>query len=492
MRTRIAVVATILIGLAVASFAFVPAGEADAAAASPNFVVIITDDQRWDTIGRCTPALDGADLAAGTAACMPNLQADLVASGITFLNGQVTQALCCPTRASILTGQYSTTTGVTSNDGSRFKDASTVATWLQGAGYRTGMFGKYLNGYGIKSLANYIPPGWDSFHALHGTTNQDNIYTNYPWIDWDAGGPAPVVGRFLDANSTSEAACAAGNYYSTDRICNLSLQFLARDKTKPFLLYIGAPAPQSPNTPADRHAGQFSTVTLPKYPDYNAVPSPNPPSYLPASPLSTRVLDRATKYVRGMLASTLAVDDMIGQLHDTLEADGRLANTVWVFMSDNGYAAGEHRLQTRSCAYVICHRVPFIVVCPPTVCSGAKPGAVDSTHHALSIDIAPTIAELAGLTPGLAVEGRSLAPIIKNPSAPWRTEWYLHDTAPSLDGVVAQIGTATYKYVARATGEKELYNLTTDPYELSNLAGNASFTWIQNDLAARLTAHLAG
>ena len=136
----------------------------------PNFVVIVTDDQRWDTIGRCRNGFDGTDLDAGEDACMPELQRLLIPSGTTFLRAYATTALCCPSRASLLTGRYARHTGVIDNHGlPDFDDGSTLATWLDDAGYRTALIGKYLNGYGETPGAvpdNYVPPGWDSWHAF--------------------------------------------------------------------------------------------------------------------------------------------------------------------------------------------------------------------------------------------------------------------------------------------------------------------------------------
>ncbi len=159
------------------------------AAAKPNFVLVVTDDQRWDSIGRCAPTFDSSDYTSGASSCMPQLAQKLVANGVTFLRGEVTQSLCCPSRASILTGQYTRHHGVNTLDGALLDDSATLATWLDAAGYRTGLVGKYLNGYGAGSLANYIPPGWDSFHSFHGYTNQDDPYTDYPWINWESGEP---------------------------------------------------------------------------------------------------------------------------------------------------------------------------------------------------------------------------------------------------------------------------------------------------------------
>jgi arylsulfatase A-like enzyme len=457
----------------------------------PNFVVIVTDDQRWDTIGRCLGGFDALDLAAGADSCMPNVQSKLVANGVTFLRGEVTQSLCCPSRSSIFTGQLTTHTGVTQVAGfDDFDDRSTVATWLHDAGYRTGLFGKYLNGYGDSHTApdNYIPPGWDSWHGYYGyDALTEDPYTNFRWIDWDKGGVAVQAPRLLE-DSTSSDACADGNQYSTDLMCAQSLTFLRSESEDPFFLYVAPGSPHEPPIPAARWDGAFASVEQPIYPSYNAVPSPNPPGYLPAQPLGSGALGAASNAFRNALETNGAVDDMVGTLYEELEADGRLDDTVFVFISDNGVAAGEHRWTTKQCEYEDCHRVPLIVVCPPAFCPEVTPGSVDATNYALNVDLAPTIADLAGVTPTLREDGLSLVPILADPSAAWRTSWFLHDQSTPLDGVVStQADGTVYKYVEfSGSSDRELFDLTADPWELTNLHGDAAYSAIEGQLAALL------
>ncbi|MGI8822522.1 MAG: sulfatase family protein, partial [Acidimicrobiia bacterium] len=499
-RFGLLMVLAVLAGLA----ATLPASVSEAAPGSgpvlaqgsgsqPNFVVVVTDDQRWDTIGRCLPTFDGSDYSSGADSCMPQVAQKLIANGVTFLKGEVHQSLCCPSRASILTGQYSRHTGVKTLAGSDFDDSSSLATWLDDAGYRTGLFGKYLNGYGQATLANYIPPGWDSFHSFHGyRASTDNPYIDYPWIDWEEGDAAGVVTRHNDADSTSTAACAVGNLYSTDLICRQAKDFLATQTTTPFLLYLAPASPHSPNTVATRHIGAYGGIAMPQYPSHNVIPTPNPPAYLPATPLSDTTMVRYREGHRKALQSNLAADDMVGQVYDQLSTDGRLNNTVWMFISDNGGGTGEHRLSGKQCPYIECHRVPFIVVCPTSICPGAGAGVRDADNYALNIDIAPTIAELAGVTPTLRVDGRSLVPILTNPTAPWRTEWALYDNQEPVDGVVATSTDGSwYKYlVLPNTGETQLFNLDNDPWELTNLWDNTAYSAVQTDMAAKLTDSL--
>lgn len=201
-------------------------GAASEGSVRPSFVLVVTDDQSWNSIGRCLEGFDADDLAAGDDACMPHLQRELVAGGTTFLRAHTVNAMCCPSRASILTGRDPRHTGVTSNQGGfiAFDDRSTIATWLHDAGYRTGLVGKYLNGYGLGGTTGYVPPGWDDWHG-----NWDTIaYTHFSLLE-KIEGAEPLLVRYDDTASTSTDACGEGNFYLTDLLCRRALEFLAGD-----------------------------------------------------------------------------------------------------------------------------------------------------------------------------------------------------------------------------------------------------------------------
>ncbi len=381
--------------LPAASAAAVAAPASATAPTRPNFVIVLTDDQRWDTIGRCEGGFDGYDLTAGAASCMPFVQQHLVAAGTTFQRGYVTTSLCCPARASLLTGRYARHTRVLDNAGWRtLDDRETIATWLDAAGYRTALIGKYLNGYGDASTPpNYIPPGWDSWHALWNA-DSTTAYQQYNLIERDLG-DQPVIRAFDSRNSTSQLACAEGNQYATDLLCRRSLQFLAEDPTDPFFLLLSTTAPHLPARPPSRWTNRYGSLVPPSYPNFNRVPSPRPPRWLPTAPLASSTLTRYGNEFRSILATNRAVDDAVDALVTQLRSDGRLDDTVFFFVSDNGFARGEHRYGDKGCEYEICHRVPFVVVCPEAICPGATPGSVDPNHLVLNIDIAPTVADLS-------------------------------------------------------------------------------------------------
>lgn len=461
----------------------------------PNFVLVLTDDQRWDTIGRCLPTFDPTDYAAGAGSCMPFLQQDLMPAGVTFERGYVTTSLCCPSRASILTGQLQSHHGVVDNDGfAEFDDHSTLATWLDDAGYRTGLFGKYLNGYGNDGQPQYIPPGWDSWHAFFGGVG----YKTYPLLEKESGQPAGLNSYDDLTDSTNNVACRANNFYSTDLLCRRALDFLAADTTTPFFLYFAPLAPHEPPLPSTRYLGLYTGNNLhqPTYASYNSVPTPNPPSWLLPQPFTANGLNQIEVNFRKALMANRAADDALHALYQQVSTQGQLDNTVWVFMSDNGLAAGEHRYDGKACEYEECHKVPFVVACPPTVCPGASAGVVDGDHQVLNIDLAPTFAQLAGVTPGVRVDGTSLVPLLENVASPWRSSFLISDAGQkpgTSHGIVEDVaGDDTYKYVRfDATGETEMYDLSTDPWEMANLIGDGVHAAVEQQLADELAQRLA-
>jgi arylsulfatase A-like enzyme len=468
--------------------ALAPAAAADP---KPNVVLILTDDQRWDTIGRCLNGFDGTVLATNSDSCMPFLQQRLIDSGTTFTRGYVTTSQCCPSRAAILTGQYGRHNGVLVNQGfPNFVDTNTLATWLDEAGYRTGLMGKYLNGYGEVNggtPTNYVPPGWDSWHAFWGVPTQ----TQYSLVEKDPG--AAAVTNSYSGTTTAPTPCAPNTVYLTDRLCRKALDFLQADTTSPFFLYWAPFSPHAPTVPPSRWAGTYSGVATPQYPNYNAAPSPNPPTVVPISPLSPQVLSQQTTRFRQSLEMNRAVDDAIEQFYQQLSADGRLSNTVFIFMSDNGFSFGEHRWTDKACAWEECHRVPFVVSCPTTVCPGAIPDQVDSTHIVLNIDLAPTIAAWAGTTPKLRVDGMNLAPLLGGGAPPWRDRFLIEDQQLlEAKGPYGILSTGSDGHVYKLIGytkkpnDHELYDLTNDPWEVSNLWNVSAYSSIQANLTATM------
>lgn len=418
----------------------------------PNVVLVVTDDMSTNLLPY-----------------MPNVQA-LQRRGMTFSNYFVTDSLCCPSRASMLTGGYPHTTGVFTNGGPDggwpvFRagggEEQTFATALHGAGYRTGLLGKYLNGYQrpVDQLAP-IPPGWDEWYAL--STGEG--YTGY---DYHANDNGRMVFRGHEESD-----------YVTDVLSDRAVQFVRAGATAPFLLEVAVYAPHHPFTPPKRHENAFPGLVMPRTGAYNRAARPTDPQWLQGiPPLSKAVGQRIDNDFRMRAQAVLGVDDLVGRLTDTLREQGILDRTFFVFTSDNGFHLGERRLRMgKETPYDHDVRVPLVVAGP-----GVPPG---STTDLLTenVDLAPTFTELAGAAPPTFVNGRSLVPVLRGGTpSPWRKAVLVeHHQARSLaqkgpdrekqatppDYTALRFPTALY--VEYATGDVEYHDLTTDPLQVHN------------------------
>jgi N-acetylglucosamine-6-sulfatase len=433
----------------------------------PNFIIILTDD------------LDVASVEF-----MPKLKALLTKQGTTFSNYFVTDSLCCPSRASLLRGQYPHNHQVLSNrqpEGGFEKfyklgrEQSTIATWLHDAGYRTVLLGKYLNEYpGKESLKE--PPGWDEWYAL--------MYRQDKYFDYR-----------MDENGRAVSYGHEASDYGTDVLAVKTVDFIGRTAVsgnQPFFIYLAPSAPHMPATPAPRHEKEFLNATAPRTPAFNESDVSGKPAWLRArAPLSSQEIAKIDRIYRKRLQSMLAVDDMVEKIVMALQDHGLLKQTYIFFTSDNGFHFGEHRLNAgKGTAYDEDIRVPLIVRGP------GVPAGRTLQHLALNIDIAPTLAELAGARASSFVDGESLRRLLTHapPSArAWREDFGVeHRAHPNAKNPVsglpsyAALRTKDHLYVEYATGERELYDLSADPHELRNLAGSAAA-----GLLARLSKRLS-
>ncbi len=421
----------------------------------PNIVLIVTDDQRWDTL-----------------VAMPSLLREVAGRGVSFSNAFVVNPLCCPSRASILTGQYSHTTGVYTNAGGfggfeSFDDRSTLATWLQSAGYRTGLVGKYLNGY-LSREGDYVPPGWDRWFALTGLKGSGGYY------NYEASVDGSVESFGMDDDE-----------YSTDRLADEALSFIrGAPSGQPLFLYFTPHAPHEPAAPAERHRGAFSDLPALRPASYNEADLSDKPAWLRDLPALTpderRELDALR---RDQFATLVAVDEAVQGILDGLEETGRLANTMVVFTSDNGFLWGEHRLTAKSAPYEESIRVPLVVRFDPLV---RTPRSED--RLALNIDLAPTIAELAGL-PAPDADGASLVGLLAGRPSEWRSDFLVeHKKAGSKETTTyCAVRSEEALYVYYETGEEELYDLTTDPNQLKNVAGDPASSRTLEEMRSRVS-----
>jgi len=462
----------------------------------PNIIFILTDD------------LDTEYPNGSWIDHFPRLKSLLADKGTTFKNFFVSLSLCCPSRTSMLRGQYAHNTEIFTNavPGGGFQKAhnlgleeSTFATWLHDAGYRTVLIGKYLNGYPGNLGKEYIAPGWEEWYS--GERRQ------YEQFDYDLNENGQIVSYGTDPED-----------YEQDVFRAKAVDFIQRvaKHKKPFFMWMTTYSPHQPAIFAPRHADAFPDVKAPRPPTFNQEDVSHQPSWVQNRPLLTNAqIASLDALYRKRLQSMLAVEDTVEAIIKTLHKTGQLHNTYIFFSSDNGFHLGQHRLPAgKNTEFEEDLHVPMIVRGP-----GVPRGRV-LEHLALNIDFAPTFAELAGVPVPDFVDGRSLVPLIRRhvpPVESWRQAFLIehgfiqtgdvgrtpetasNDVEPPdpFDLAVAQpqmpqpfqgLHTKNLVYVNYlSTGELELYNLDDDPYEQTSIADTADPDLVQQ-LAAWLDA----
>ena len=399
----------------------------------PNIVFIITDDQ---------------DI--GTVQFMPRLNALLAARGVTFTNMFVTTPQCCPSHVSVLTP-----TGGFQRFFELGGENSTIATWLQAAGYRTARFGKYLTEY---ETTTYVPPGWSEWYAFYGSGK----YFNYT----------------LNENGAQVAYGADPADYSVDVLAQKVIDFIDRAEDEPFFVFFAPAAPHGDNvpngpaTPAPRHKGMFAGMQAPRPPSFNEADVSDKPPAISSLPLLTadQITAIDSEY-QTRLESLQSVDEAVESIVNRLAALGKLENTYLIFTSDNGYHLGEHRLRNgKTQVYEEDIRVPLIVRGPRV------PSAATRDHLVVNIDFAPTIAKLAHVGPGHSVDGQPFVELFDDhPPSPekWRKDFLIevYRRLPPLgngDAIRAVRNRNGVLYAEYDSGPRELYDLTWDPYQLDS------------------------
>jgi len=459
---RIAAAALALVSLALAA----PAARA---AQRPNVVVIETDDQ-----------------TASTLWAMPILQRVLADRGVTFDNSFVSYSLCCPSRATFLTGQYAHNHGVFDNVlpfGSfyRLDSSNTLPVWLQAAGYRTMHVGKYLNRYGTRDPTQ-VPPGWSDWHALvdpttyryFGFTMNDNgRLTYYP--------PTP-------------------SNYSTDVLAGKATELIAQASRgpRPFFLWTAFLAPHfslaptgEPDDPPGFHTPQpapqdrnrFAWAPLPRPPSFDEADMSDKPTEIRSYPRLTYTTQLAIQENYQQELETLqAVDRAVGRIVGTLQRTGQLGRTLIIFTSDNGYYHGEHRIpREKIVPYEPAIRVPLIVSGP------GVPRGVHRSQLVSNQDLAPTILAATGAHPGRVEDGLSLLPIIRHPRLEPGRDLLIEGLYHVPFVTFAAIRTSRWFYAEYSDGQRELYDLLSDPDELVNRDLQPAYAAIESELARRLT-----
>ncbi|MCZ3386450.1 MAG: sulfatase [Actinomycetia bacterium] len=435
---QLVVAATLTAAFATLTIAAPPA-QAVATAAPLNVVVIVTDDQ-----------------VEGTMDAMP-ITRDLIRDqGVTLKDGIIPTSTCCPSRTTLLTGQYSRTTGVYRNLGpnggwSAFhvggSEDRTLAVALNDQGYRTGLFGKYLNGFALAD-PGYVPPGWDSFHTIYDPSSK----------------PALAAGAYynyeLRGTDQTESFGQDPTDYSTDVIAAKSVSFIeSTPADQPLFLYFAPTGPHSPFVHAPRHEGLWHRE--PVGPAVKQLTT-NAPSFLPQQLVNPA---RMSKHLRDQHLALMAVDEAVGRIVDALGA--RADNTLFVYMSDNGLQLGEHGLVNKYSPYSGSTDVPMFLRWDGEITPG-------STFRGIitNADLAATIADATGISL-VNPDGISFFSSQRPDGA------VLEATADRNHPAYCGWRTARYLYVSYANGEEELYDYRQDPYELINQAEQPDYTDIQ-------------
>lgn len=479
-------------------------------ASRPNVLVIMSDDQRADTVR-----------------CMPRMQRMLGATGTTFTHHFASTPLCCPARSTFLTGLYPRHHGVLHNGDiedpgdedvsegvagallfrERGNEPNTIAVALQRAGYRTAYFGKYLNSYDrmIEREGPRVPPGWDEWRAFSHAE-----YFNFTMVERGVGERAArlnfygtdVATRAQQAQRRCRQTTRAGGTcvqrpgenYSTDVLTEQLERFVQRasgDRSAWFAVL----AVKSPHGPFESPARYQPNPDEPTFTEAAERELSSCPSFAPGwtneaineqdiadkpqwIQQQTQTGQRRLESIRRQqLVSMLAVEDSMQRIDAALERAGVRDKTVVIFVGDNGFSWGEHRYVAKNCAYEPCIRVPLVVRDGrnPTT----QPRVLDTMT--MDVDLAPTIAALTGATLPRASDGLNLAPVITGRSdSSGRSEVFLscwgRGPARGRPDTIAAIRTDRWKFIEHFTtatsgtfSEFELYDLQSDPLELRNL-----------------------
>ena len=428
------------------------AGAVAPALAQMNVLVILTDDQRFDTVSQ-----------------MPNI-AELASQGVTFTNAFMSTPLCGPSRSMLFSGGYlAQNTGVLGNNppngGAKlFNDRENLGAMLQAMGYRTQFVGKWINGY--EGMGKYIPPGWTEWVGRHSFATI---------ADWSSFQYTTGTSNANSSLGTISTAQQYTTYFERDQI----LAFLSSTQVgQPFFVLWSPTAPHPIATPAAEDAALYDGYT---YRDrgYGETDLSDKPAWV----RSNTVKD-TDEFVRNQLRSLQSVDRSVKDVIDRIRVLGRLDNTLIVFTSDNGYLWGEHGLWGKDKIYEEAMRVPLVVVMP-----GVAP-RTDASLIVPSLDVGPTIFEVSGISK--QTEGMSLVPLLTLSGQPWRTDFFIEASANNIGGnaIWAGLRDKQWKYVKYWTGEEELYDLNADPYELNSLHNDPTLSALKNEMSTRTQLRL--
>lgn len=430
-----------------------------------NVIIVLADDLDWTTFDS-----------------VPRLAA-LKAQGTTFVNYVATDPVCCPSRASLLRGQYVHNHKVISNTEATGggwptyytsgDEADSLPIWLQAAGASTGLFGKYLNEYpdGAPSRS-YVPPGWTSWAS---PISGEPSYSGYNYV--------------LNRNGVLKRYGSSPKDFLNDVLTVDAVDFVTTS-SEPFFLLFSTFNPHHPFPVAKRHAKRYSDATLPKGPSFNRF-GYDEPTWLRSFPVMRQPRIKALERMwQKRLRSTESVADSVDALLAALDASGRRSNTLVMVTSDNGYHLGMRRMpRGKRTPYREDALLPMVLI-GPGIPQGLTVDAMTST-----VDIAPTLLELMKGVPPTWLDGRSWVPLLSGDSGqpgspqPWRTgvlteSLSISDPAdPDFERYqpprFKALRTNRWFYVTYENGEVELYDRSFDPYEMVNLASRADPVLLQ-------------
>jgi N-acetylglucosamine-6-sulfatase len=476
-RRRVAACAALLSSALLALVVLAAPAAAGSADRPPNVVVVMTDDQDF----RSLPA-------------MPQTRELIQDRGTTFDANVVNFPLCCPSRATFLTGQYAHNHGLTWNNWPRggyykFDGSETLPVWLQRAGYKTIHVGKYLNEYGERDPLE-VPPGWS---------------------EWWGGVDPSTYGFYdytLNHNGKLRRWGAKPEDYSTDVYAKLAAKEIrsAADGNKPFFLSLAPNAPHTvavetsarqeglPAVPAPRHEDVYADQEMPRYPNFNEADLTDKlaiQAYFP-TPLSEDAIDSLSDHWRGRMGSLLAVDDLVATVDEQLRKEGVRRDTVIIYTSDNGWILGEHRIhdtdtQDRRAGGVKyvpfegSSRVPLLIAGP------GFPEGRTVTNATVNADLTKTVLDVANAEATLPQDGRSLRRIARHPSD-IRDRGVLIETFenPRLVPPYQAVRTRRYRYEETIGGLHSLYDLKRDPWELQSVHDDPRYAEVERLLAEQL------
>ncbi len=445
-----------------------PLASSPAQSHRPNIVFVLTDDLSMDLLR-----------------FMPHVLA-MERHGLTFRDYFVSDSLCCPSRASIFTGDFPHDTHVLSNAGARGGFRGFYAhgdQWhtfnlaLQRSGYLTAMMGKWLNGY-LESRS--------SRHEASSAADVSGAYVPPGWNEWSvAGWGYPEFNYTLNQGGVLYHFGHRPQDYLTNVLAIKGVQFIhaAATRHRPFFLELATFAPHKPYVPAPRDRHDFPGLKAPRPPSFDRLPT-FPPRWLSVRPpLTGGQINQIDRVYRRRAQSVQAVDRMIGQIEQTLQATGEAKNTYLVFSSDNGLHDGEYRLMPgKLTAFDTDIHVPLVVVGP-----GVSPGTSTSAT-AENVDLAKTFAAIGdarmygdghsllgvwhGATP---TDWRNVALVEHYAPRPTNADPDFQPSASGLPNTYAAMRTRDYLYVQYSDGEIEFYDLRNDPFELHNIAGRLTY-----------------